>query len=431
MHKSSTSVIAKSHSSLNLNYHKTVLPNGIRIVTEEIPYLRSVSVGVWINVGSRDEDEKNNGITHFIEHMVFKGTERFSNQQIARSLESVGGYLNAFTTKEHTCFYARILDEHLQTAIDVISDLIQHPRLEIKEIEKEKLVVLEELKNIEDDPDEIIHDHLDQNVYFKHPLGFPIIGNAENIKKFSRDDLFLHIQHHFTPKEMVVAAAGNLKHEELVSLVTKFFNSNGQERTVSKRVQGPRRVHSNKEVVEKPINQAYVCMGTLGYSVKSRMRYPLLILNTLLGDGMSCRLFQNIREKYGFAYAVYSFANLLSDTGSFGVYVGTDNNNIDHSIELIHKELDKLKMKPVGKAELERTKAQMKGNMMLGLENMSNRMMRLGSGELYFGEYLTLDEVLKSINAVGQDMIQEVANNIFKMDNFSTVIFKSKNGASH
>lgn len=431
MHKSSTSVIAKSHSSLNMNYHKTVLPNGIRIVSEEIPYLRSVSVGVWINVGSRDEDEKNNGITHFIEHMVFKGTERFSNQQIARSLESVGGYLNAFTTKEHTCFYARILDEHLQTAIDVISDLIQHPRLEIKEIEKEKLVVIEELKNIEDDPDEIIHDHLDQNVYFKHPLGFPIIGRAENIKKFSRDDLFSHIRHHFIPKQIVVAAAGNLKHEELVSLVTKYFNSNGKERTVSKRVQGPRRIHSNKEVVEKPINQAYVCMGTLGYSVKSRMRYPLLILNTLLGDGMSCRLFQNIREKYGFAYAVYSFANLLSDTGSFGVYVGTDNNNIDRSIELIHKELEKLKMKPVGKAELERTKTQMKGNMMLGLENMSNRMMRLGSGELYFGEYLTLDEVLKSINAVGQDMIQEVANNIFKMDNFSTVIFKSKNGASH
>ena len=429
MHKNSPSVIAKSHSSLHMNYQKTVLPSGIRIVTEEIPYVRSVSVGVWINAGSRDEGDKNNGITHFIEHMVFKGTERFSNQQIARSLESVGGYLNAFTTKEHTCFYARTLDEHLHKAIDVISDLVQHPKFDVKEIEKEKMVVLEELKNIEDDPDDIINDYLDRNIYYEHPLGFPIIGKADNIKNFSREDLVSHLQRYFVPGRMVISAAGNLKHAELVSLVEKHFKSNGEVRAVPGRVQGPRGIHPKKEVVEKPISQAYVCMGTLGYSVKSQMRYPLLVMNTLLGDGMSCRLFQNIREKYGFAYAVYSFANLMSDTGSFGVYVGTDNNNIDRSIDLIFKELENLKTKPVGKAELARTKAQMKGNMMLGLESMSNRMMRLGSGELYFGQYLTLDEVLKSTDAVTYENILEVANKIFKFENFSTVIFKSKNGS--
>jgi predicted Zn-dependent peptidase len=430
MHKTSPSVIAKSHSSLNMNYKKTVLPNGIRIVTEEIPYVRSVSVGVWINAGSRDEDKNNNGITHFIEHMVFKGTERFSNQDIARSLESVGGYLNAFTTKEHTCIYARILDEHLGKAIDVISDLVQHPKFEVKEIEKEKLVVLEELKNIEDDPDDLINDYLDRNIFYKHPLGFPIIGIADNIKQFSKDDLYTHIRQYFIPQRIVVAAAGNLKHEELVSLVIEHFKMNGQARQVSERSRSPKRIYSKKEVIEKPISQAYVCMGTLGYSVISQFRYPLLVMNTLLGDGMSCRLFQNIREKYGFAYAVYSFANLMSDTGSFGVYVGTDNKNIDRSIELIYKELDKLKTRPVGKAELARTKAQMKGNMMLGLESMSNRMMRLGSGELYFGEYLTLDEVLRSTDAVNQDAVMEVASKIFHFDNFSTVIFKSKNGTN-
>ncbi len=428
MHKNSPSVIAKSHSSLHMNYQKTVLPSGIRIVTEEIPYVRSVSVGVWINAGSRDEGDKNNGITHFIEHMVFKGTERFSNQQIARSLESVGGYLNAFTTKEHTCFYARTLDEHLHKAIDVISDLVQHPKFNVKEIEKEKMVVLEELKNIEDDPDDIINDYLDRSIYYKHPLGFPIIGKADNIRNFSREDLVSHLQRYFVPGRMVISAAGNLKHAELVSLVEKHFKSNGKIRAVPGREQGPRKIHPKKEVVEKPISQAYVCMGTLGYSVKSQMRYPLLVMNTLLGDGMSCRLFQNIREKYGFAYAIYSFANLMSDTGSFGVYVGTDNNNIDRSIDLIFKELESLKRKPVGQAELERTKAQMKGNMMLGLESMSNRMMRLGSGELYFGQYLTLDEVLKSTDAVTNESILEVANKIFKFENFSTVIFKSKNG---
>ncbi|MDI6766443.1 MAG: pitrilysin family protein [Bacteroidota bacterium] len=417
-----------SRPSLLTNYKKTILPNGIRIVTEEIPYVRSVSVGVWIDVGSRYENEKNNGITHFIEHMVFKGTERFSNQQIARSLESVGGYLNAFTTKEHTCFYARILDEHLKTAIDVISDLVQRPILNTKEIEKEKLVVLEELKNIEDNPDDIIHDYLDKNIFYKHPIGFPIIGRAESIRQYSRYSLLDYIHKYFVPKRLVIAAAGNLKHEKLVMLIDKYFKSNGKSKHPFERSQVPHRVHAGKEVMEKPINQAHICMGTLGYGVKSQMRYPLLVLNTLLGEGMSSRLFQNIRERYGFAYSIYSFTNLLSDTGSFGIYVGTDNNHIERSIDLIYTELERLKSKSVSRAELKRTKEQIKGNMMLVLENMSNRMLRLGSGELYYGKNITFDEVLRSIDAVNQEVIMEAANKIFRIEKFSTVIFKSKNG---
>jgi predicted Zn-dependent peptidase len=427
MARRKTNIESQEQLSLHSRYKKTTLPNGIRIVTEEIPYVRSVSIGVWIDVGSRDEDIGNNGITHFIEHMLFKGTVRYTNQQISRSLESVGGYLNAFTTKEHTCFYARVLDEHIAKAIDVLSDLVTAPIFPKKEIEKEKQVVLEELKNLEDDPDDLIHDYLDTRIYNKHPIGFPIIGNAENIERFNRDQLFMHMQRHFTPQNIVVAAAGNLNHGEIVGLVDKYFKLKKRRSSRQVRKAGPKRSISLSDTFEKPIHQAYVCLGTLGYSVNNPMRYPLLLLNTLLGEGMSSRLFQNIREKYGFAYAVYSFVNLMSDTGSFGVYVGTDNQTISRSVDLIYKELLKLKSTPVGHSELKRTKAQMKGNMMLGLENMSNRMMRLGSGELFFGEYLSLEKALRSIEAVTSDQIQHVATTLFNFDNFSTVIFKSTN----
>ncbi|MBI1803022.1 MAG: insulinase family protein [Ignavibacteriae bacterium] len=426
MHKLSSNAASISQSSLHSNYKKTILPNGLRVVTEEIPYVRSISIGVWINVGSRDETETTNGISHFLEHMVFKGTKRYSAQQIARSLERVGGYLNAFTTKEHTCYFARILDENLTEAVDVISDMVQRPVFVVKEMEKEKGVILEELKNIEDDPDDLIHDYFDGNVFSKHPLGFPIIGRAQNIKSFSKNDLTDYVVSHYIPSRMVVSAAGNLKHEKLVDLVEKFFNGKSSSNGSSVRPSGPKRMQPKKEVYEKPIMQAHICLGTLGYGVKSRQRYPLLVLNTLLGEGMSSRLFQNIREKYGFAYTVYSFANLMSDTGSFGVYVGTAQNKIDRSIELIYRELEKAKTKPIMATELKRTKAQIKGSMMLSLESMSNRMMRLGSGEFFFGQYIPLDEILRSIDAVKAEDVQKIARKLFQFENFSAVIIKPK-----
>jgi predicted Zn-dependent peptidase len=424
MQRNTTGAASNAPSSLHSQYSTTRLPNGIRIVSEELPYVRSVSVGVWIDSGSRDEREGNNGISHFVEHMVFKGTRRFTAPQIARSLESVGGYLNAFTTKEQTCYYARVLDDHLPNAIDVISDLIQHPIFEKKEIEKERTVILEELKNIEDDPDDLIHDYLDRNVYHNHSLGFPIIGSAENIRRFSQDDLFAYVADRYRTDRMVVAAAGHLNHEELVELVAKYFTQSGTRRKAPQRTEGPRRAQTKRLVYEKPITQAHVCLGTLGYSVLSERRYPLMVLNSLLGEGMSSRLFQNIREKYGFAYSVYSFTNLMSDTGCFGVYIGTDSTHIDDSISLIHKELEKLRSKPIGAAELKRTKAQLKGTMMLGLESMSNRMMRLGSGELYFRAYHSLDQVLTSIDSVSVGDVYGVAEQLFVPEKFSTVIFK-------
>jgi predicted Zn-dependent peptidase len=415
-----------SQSPLKTHYQKTVLSNGLRVVTEEIPYVRSLSLGMWIDVGSRDEGDKNNGISHFLEHMVFKGTKHYSLQEIARSLESVGGYLNAFTSKEHTCFYARALDTHLDTAVSVLADLVRFPLFDNKEIEKEKTVVLEELKNMEDDPDDLIHDYLDKQVYAKHPLAFPVIGKEESIRSITRAQLQAYTHKHYVPHKMIVAVTGNIKHENVVDLVQKYLGGHKSSQRSRRLVQNPKLHRAHKEIIEKPIKQAHVCMGTIGYSVKSSHRYPMLVMNTLLGEGMSSRLFQNLRERHGLAYTVYSYTNTMSDAGNFGVYIGTDAKNIDRSIDLIHKEFSRLKSTSVSRAELQRTKSQLKGTMMLSLESMSSRMMRLGSGELYYGNFLPLDEIVKKIDAVDAESIREVAEKILRVENFSTVIFKPK-----
>lgn len=410
--------------NLQSKYQKTTLDNGIRIVSEHIPSVRSLSIGVWVEVGSRDEHDHSNGLSHFVEHMVFKGTRRYSAREIARSLESLGGYLNAFTSKEHTCYYARVLDEHLEKAIEVLSELVLHPRFNPKDVEKEKLVVLEEIRNIEDSPDDLIHDEFEEALYPTHPVGFPVIGRAENIKRFTSDDLFKHLQRHYRASQLVVAAAGNVAHEDLVATVRRYFKSQGLNAVKTSRRRAARaNGNPKKREVEKPIAQAHICLGTVAYSIKSKYRYSLLVLNTLLGDGMSSRLYQNIRESHGLAYAVYSFINLMSDTGSFGIYLGTEKQNIENSLELVHREISRLKAKPVSRAELRRTQAQLKGSMMIGLENMTSRMMRIGTGELYFREYFTLDRILRNIDSVTPDAIQEVAEKLFNGE-FTTVIYR-------
>ncbi len=405
------------------HFRKSVLKNGIRIVSEYIPTVRSVSVGLWVDVGSRDEDIGKNGISHFLEHMVFKGTHRRNMRQIAQSIESIGGYINAFTTKEHTCFYARVLDEHLERAVDVITDLVKEPVFHPKEIMKEKYVILEELKQIEDDPDDLIHDYLDKVLYHPHPLGEPIIGSSESIQKFDRKDLVNHLKQNYTPDKMVLSAAGNVDHDELVRYADAYIGTlyrkshkNGKSRLPKKR----------KKYVEikKSIQQAYICMGTKTFGVHSKNRYPLLVMNAMLGDGMSSRLNQVIRENHGLAYNTYSFVNFLQDTGMFGVYVGTDSEKIGKTMKLLRKEFEKLQTKRVSRAEHKRTISQIKGNLMLGLENMSSRMMRIGAGELYFRKYTSLDHMLNKIDQVTSDDIQHVACEVLDEDNFSTVVFK-------
>ncbi len=425
MLKTNQIVRLSATSSQEALYNKTVLDNGLRVVTEKIPYVRSVSLGVWANVGSRDEDSTRNGITHFLEHMVFKGTQKRSVRDIAQSLESLGGYLNAFTTKEQTCFYARVLDMHVDEAMDVLADLVQNGTFKKEEVEREKFVVIEELKNAEDDPEDIIHDYFEKALFPTHSLGYPIIGTEENLRKFKREDLIEHTRSYYHPSRVVIAAAGNIDHNQLVRLVEKHLKNLPASSYVEQRKQGPSGIdHNTFAEYPRPINQSHICLGTVGYSIKHRDRYPLMVMNALLGEGMSSRLYQNIRERYGFAYSVYSYTNLMSDSGVFGAYIATDKKNIENSIELIHKELTRLKAKPVSKAELERTKSQIKGVMMLSLENMSGRMMRLGSSELYFESFTSLDTILKKVDAVTPDSIQRVANDLFREEKFSTVIVR-------
>jgi predicted Zn-dependent peptidase len=406
-------------------YKKTILANGIRIVTEEIPHVRSLSLGFWIETGSRDEFPANNGISHFIEHMVFKGTKKRNIKEIAQSIESVGGYLNAFTSKEHTCYYARVLDEHLELATDVLSDMVFQPTFPEKEFEKERNVILEELKQAEDDPDDIIQDYFEKAIFKTNPLGMPVIGTAKSISSITRKDLVQHRSEQYTSANLVVSAAGNLKHEDVVELIKRYIQKSTN--STSKKADHIQSVFEEPSSVlceyYKPIQQAHICLGTIGFHVHDERRFTMQVLNTLLGDGMSSRLFQNIREKYGFAYAVYSFNNMMQDTGAFGVYIGTDNSHVQRCLDLVWKELKSLRTHGIKKQELTRTKAQLKGGMMLGMENIPNRMIRLGSSELYFGELIALDAIIKKIGAVTREEVQETAEELFKEDRFAIVIF--------
>lgn len=405
-------------------FRKTVLDNGIRVVTEEISSVRSIAIGVWLTVGSRDETRNNNGISHFIEHMLFKGTSHRSAAQIAQSLESVGGNLNAFTGKEQTCYYAHVLDEHLPIAVEVIADILSNSLFEPDEMEKEKRVIIEELSAIEETPEELIHEYFVEDMFPDHTLGLSIIGKRETITGFSREQVVGYLKKHYVANRIVVAASGNVQHETLVKMVQQHF---GDFRSDSEsNYERPAPNSNGKHVIENGAIQAHICLGTQAYSYRDGKKFPLLLLNTLLGSGMSSRLFQNIREKYGLAYSIYSFLDFLIDTGLFGIYIGTDKSKIDDSIELIFRELNNLKSSAISGQELQRVKSQLKGNLMLGLESTSSRMNRLAKMEIYLQKYFSLDETLQEIESVTEADVMEVANELFDEERLHTTILKPK-----
>ncbi len=406
------------------SFQKTVLDNGIRIVTERLPSVRSVSIGFWLQVGSCNESEANNGISHFIEHMMFKGTKSRKAVEIATSLESVGGHLNAFTGKEITCYYAHILDEHLPIAVDILADILINSVFDPAEIEKEKRVITEELNALEETPEELIHDLFFSDLFPNHPLGRSIIGNRDNIKRFTREQLFEYVTENYTAERMVVAAAGNIDHDALVRLVAARFQS--YPRTERADQPHPLAPVRGRNVVEDGAIQAHICLGTQAYPYRDRKKFSLLVLNTLLGSGMSSRLFQNVRETHGLAYSVYSYIDFFRDTGLFGVYVGTDQNKIDASVDLIQSELRQLGREPITQEELQRTKSQLKGNLMLGLESTSSRMNRLAKMEIYLNRYFTLDDTLGEIEKVSQEDVLAVARELFQEDRLFMTVLKPK-----
>lgn len=407
-------------TDLTPDLQRTVLDSGVRVLTETIPSIRSVAVGVWVDAGSRDERPSQGGITHFIEHMVFKGTRRRRGYLINQRMESVGGYINAFTSKEHTCFYARGLDEHLDRGLESVVDLVTQPTFPAREIEKEKDVVVEEIKMYEDAPEDHVFDLYEEAMYPDHPLGRPVIGTPETVRSFTRDDLEDYVGHHYVPDRLVVSVAGHARHEDVVRCVERLLEE--MERGPNPAEREPsRQYEATERVAERPIQQAHFVVGTRAFGALDPRRTTLSVLNTILGGGMSSRLNQNIREKYGWCYSVYSFVNVQADSGDVGVYIGTDASRVDRSRVLIERELRKLAESPVSARMLDRAKHQLKGSIVLGLESMSNRMQRLGRVELTYGRVVPIDEVVAEIEAVTAEGVREVAEELFVPDRLSTV----------
>ena len=400
---------------------RTVLPSGVRVLTETIPSVGSVAVGAWVDAGSRDEAEPEGGITHFIEHMVFKGTRRRRGYLINQRMESVGGYINAFTSKEHTCFYARGLSEHLGRAMETVLDLVTQPTLPPKEIEKEKDVVVEEIKMYEDAPEDHVFDHYEALLYPDHPLGRPVIGTPESVRSFTQDDLARYIGQHYVPDRLVVAVAGNVRHADVVRHVERLLEE--FDRAPNPATRAPSTSYTPSDlVIERPIQQAHLVLGTRAFGARDERRTTLSVLNTILGGGMSSRLNQNIREKYGWCYSVYSFVNVQTDSGDLGVYIGTDASRIERSRTLIEREMTKLAETAVSERMLTRAKHQLKGSIVLGLESTSNRMQRLGRVELVYGRTVGLDEVVDEIDAVTAEGVRELAAELFAPGQLSTAV---------
>ena len=396
----------------------TTLANGVRVISEEMTHVRSVSLGVWIGTGSRRETAEENGISHFIEHMVFKGTKNRSAEDIARSVDSIGGGLDAFTAKEMVSYNTKVLDEHLPLAFDVLADMVRNPLFREEDIEKEKGVILEELKMEVDNPEYLLHEIFSSNFWKDHPLGKPILGTKDTVKRFDREMIGDYYRRYYSPSNILITAAGNLKHDHLVDLARKHFEDlrmNGSLQPDVAPVPHARLVFRNKTSLE----QTHLYIGVPAYPFSHPMRFACWALNTVLGGGMSSRLFQNIREKQGLAYAVYSELAMYRDTGCLAIYAGMAVETAGKVIESIIREFRDLKDNLVPEEELRRAKDHLKGSLMLGLESTSSRMGNLARQEMYFKRFFTLDEMIESIEAITAEQVQQIAREFFDTKNIT------------
>ena len=390
----------------------TTLANGVRIITETMPHVRSVSVGIWIGAGSRRESPEQNGVSHFIEHMLFKGTTRRSAEDIARSVDSIGGNLDAFTAKELVCFNTKVLDEHLSLAFDVLADLVLHPLFRPEDIEKEKGVILEEIKMEADSPDYLVHEIFSSNFWKDHPLGKPILGTRESVKRLDRETILGYYAEVYAPTNLIVTGAGNLTHERLVDLVREHFETLPP--GAAQRPENAPNTHARIALRhKKALEQVHMCLGVPSYPLPHQERFTCYVLNTLLGGGMSSRLFQNIRERQGLAYAVFSELNPYRDTGRLSIYAGTSLESAPKVVQSIMNEFRALKEQRIPAEELRRAKDHLKGSLMLSLESTMSRMSNLARQEMYFSRFFTLDELVESIESVSEGDVQRVALTFF------------------
>ncbi len=403
-------------------FQKTELDNGIRVVTESIPHLRSLALGFWFDTGSRDETDDVAGIAHFIEHMMFKGTKKRNSIRIAREIEGKGGHLNAYTSREVTCYYARVIDEQASCAVDVLSDITFNSLFNPIEVDRERDVIVEELKAMEDTPDDIVYEYFSEHAFKKHPLGRTTLGTRDTLAAITSDTLINYAMDHYTKPRIVISAAGNVNHARLVKMVERRIpKSSGIEqiRTTPPSVEKS----FSRQDVYTTTQQSHIIWGCRGLTYFDPQKYVLYVLSTILGGGMSSRLFQTIREKHGLAYTVYSFSESYHDSGLFGIYAGTQPENVEKSLKLIRKEVQKIATKPVSRNELARIKAQLKGNLMLGLESPNARMHRLAKLELHNEDWKPIDHVISQIDAVTAEDVQSLSHQLFEeQGTFSTIL---------
>jgi len=392
---------------------QTQLANGLRVLSEYMPHVRSVSVGLWINSGSRREEGAENGISHFIEHMVFKGTETRSAEEIAREMDGLGGHLDAFTGKELVSFNAKVLDEHLPAAFEVLADMVLHPVFRDDDIEKEKGVILEELKMEVDNPEYLLHESFLSNFWKGHPLGQSILGTRETINGFTREMIGDYWRRIYTPANIIITAAGHVRHEQIVELAAKYFDALAPGPALE--TQPPPQPQAPVLTKRKnSLEQVHLMIGVPSYPAAHPNRFAAYTMNTLLGGTMSSRLFQNIREQRGLVYSVGSEASSYKDSGYLSVYAGTSRASLDEVITLVLEEFRKFKNELVGEEELRRAKNHLKGSLMLSLESTSSRMTNLARQQIYFGRFPTLDELLEHIEGVTSEQMRDVANEFFQ-----------------
>ncbi len=395
--------------------HRWVLQNGIRVVAERIPSVKSVSIGLWVNVGSRDEGEDEEGISHFLEHMFFKGTNNRSAKEIALEIDELGGELNAFTTRETTTFYAKVLDEHFPIVVDLLSDILQESRFDEAEIEKESHVIVEEIKMVEDDPEDFVYDLHIEKTWKGSALAHSILGTPENILAMTRGKILNYIRRLYDPHEMVISVAGHFDLSSMIKQIESAFGGYANKQT-RRAPRIPPEIRPHVQVKKKKLEQTHLCLGTAGLSSVDPKRYVLYLLSTILGGGASSRLFQEVREERGWAYSIYSSSSSYHDGGLFTVYAGTSPENVNKVIEVVTRMLSQIKKEGVQEAELARAKRQTKGGLVLGMESTSTRMCRIAKEELHFGRNFSLKEIIREIDQVSREDIQTLAEQLFKQE---------------
>ncbi|MBI5727668.1 MAG: insulinase family protein [Ignavibacteriales bacterium] len=402
----------------------TQLKNGVHVVTELIPHIQSFSLGFWLNVGTRDEKYIDNGISHFIEHMLFKGTKKRSARKISETIEAFGGYLNAFTSKENTCYYGRGLSQHLPKTYDVIADMILNPLFKGTDIKKEASVIIDELCDIEDNPEELIFDKFEEVIFKGNSLAQPIIGREESIKKFNTERIAEFHKKYYGSNNLMISASGNIAHAEVVTLTEKYFSGHGKSR-LTKRKFVEKQI-PEELLVKKDISQVHCILGTSSYGYRDEERIILNLLSVLLGEGSASRLYQAVREREGITYQINSFVNSYYDASAFGVYFSTNEKSIDKALSIIKLELKKLCEQKIGNKELSRIKEYLKGSILLGMENTTNRMIRVANSMMYYNRFVRVDEVIEKIDNVTAEQIMAVAQETLRDEVLTKVILRAE-----